>query len=348
MAFHVFLVFYFVILIFMFTFANKNKNRAMNTLRTIGLLLLACTIGTATYAQETKKERTHKTAPYMLVGLQGGATRTFTNPALDRHWAPMGALSFGAYFTPWLGARLQGNGWMWNEDLLDKSSTYKTKEYGGHFDLLLNLTGFFFPNRNNLINVVALGGYGVQYDKFDIAETSHPYPLSLKGDRWTHNWRAGGQIDLSLSRQIGIQLEGGYMLHHDCINEFKVEKWWPYLMAGVSFKFGHPKNRSFNMMSTQLVADAMEDQNAGMGTAQPMVQEEKPVVEEKKPEPKPEVKPEPKPEAPKPVVKAPEKSSRNVFFTLGSAVVTIEQTAAIDQIADWAKQHPEASILLTG
>jgi OOP family OmpA-OmpF porin len=281
-------------------------------------------------------QRNYKPAPYMFVTVQGGATRTFTNSALDRKWAPMGAISVGGYIAPFLGARVQGNGWMWDEDKLDANGTYNNKWYGGNADLLVNLTGIIFPKRNNLLNVVAIAGYGLQYAKFDACPTSHRYPLNERGNRWTHNTRLAGQLDLNIAKHFSVLLEGGYDLEHDHVHNFKVEKWWPYAMLGLSYKFGHPKVRTTAPLTTPVVQEIAEDANANVAPATPVVEEKKPepVVEEKKPEPV--------------VQKVPEKQAENIFFLKGSAAIGNQQATVINSIAQWAKDHPQAIIQLTG
>ena len=306
----------------------------------ITAMALLLTLGAS--AQEQTVKKGYKPASYMFIGVQGGTTRTFTHKDLDRKWTPMGAVSLGAYFTPWLGARAQAKAWKWDEDFLNTNGTYETKQYGGDLDLLLNVTGILFPHRNNLLNVVLLGGVGMEYSKFSASPTSHPYPLNMRGNRWTRNARLGGQLDISLHRMFGIQLEGGYDLMHDHVSNFKHEKWWPYLLGGINFKFGHKKAYKATPLEAPIVQEVVEEQNTDVAPAQPL-------IEEKKPEPKVEPKPEPKPEAkPQPVVKAPEKQTDNVFFAIGRYTVGSEQMKVVEQIAQWAKQHPTATIQLTG
>ena len=157
-------------------------------IKTTILCLLALLSTTAVSGQESKKPRSFKPAPYAFIGLAGGATRTYTSADVDRKWAPMGAVSLGGYVNSWLGARLQANGWQWDEDFNYKDGTYNTKQYGGNADLLVNLTGLLFPSRNNFLNVVVLGGYGLHYAKFDTYQTSHLFPLNTKGNRWIPMW----------------------------------------------------------------------------------------------------------------------------------------------------------------
>lgn len=304
----------------------------------IAALWLLSAVGAGAQTEtKSSKERDYKLTPYMFVSAQGGATRSFTNPELSRKWAPMGALSFGAYFTPYLGARLQGNGWQWKEDLLGASGTYKSTYYGGSLDVLVNLTGILFPKRNNLLNVVLIGGYGMQYAKFDADPTSHPFPLNQKGNRWVHTSRLGGQLDLSLSKTFSFLVEGGYDYVHDQIHGFESSRWWPYVMGGLSVKFGHRKMHTSSPSSMLSMSDMMDNENANSGVAKTSASYQ--------PQPKPEPAP-----APAPVVekKEPAKIEQNLFFRLGRSAVDGSHAAKLYEIAEWAKQHPESTIQLTG
>lgn len=305
----------------------------MTTKRIIAATVLTLALALGLHAQQPAGGRDYKLTPYLFVGVQGGATRTFTHAQLDRQWAPMGAVSVGAYFTPWLGLRLQGNGWTWDQNRRLSDGTYNTKQYGGDADLLLNLSGLLFPSRNNLLGVVLLAGYGMQYAKFAEVPTAHMFPLSDVGNRWMHSGRLGGQLDVNLAKHFGLQLEGGYQYMHDHWHGFKADKWWPYLMAGVSYKFGHRRISRPAAPAPVVETEAMTEQPQAPAVVPT------PVVEQKKPEPRPE---------PAPVAKTPERRTDNVFFLLGSAAIGSQQAATIDQIAQWANAHPTATITLTG
>ena len=303
------------------------------TLLIIAMLLIV----SGMQAQENKKDYS---TSYMFVSLQGGATRSFTNGQLERKWAPMGALSLGGYFAPFLGARIQANGWTWKEDQLDFSDTYRSTYYGGNLDLLLNVSRIFYPKTDVLVDAVLLGGGGVHYARFNTdGPTAHEGLLAMKGNRWTSNVRLGGQLGINVTKSVAVLLEGGYHRVHDHYNTMiKAERWWPYAMVGLSYKLGHhTKQRTTAPASTITMQDVSADQQASTGTANRDVTETKP---------KPKVEEPVKTE--KIVKPAPAKQTESIFFRIGQSAIGSQQAATINQIVQWAKDHPEATIAMTG
>ena len=123
---------------------------------------------------------------------------------------------------------------------------------------------------------------------------------------------------------------------HDHMHGYKMDKWWPYAIVGLNYKFGHKKIYQPAPAPTPVVQEVQEVQQAVVAPA--------PVqAEEKKPEPQPEPQP-----VVAPVVKTPERQTQNVFFRIGRSAIESEQAAVVMQIAQWAKDHPMATIALTG
>ena len=52
-----------------------------------------------------------KLKSYSYVEVQGGGQVTLTDAKMDKLLTPVGAVSFGHYFTPVVGARLHVSGW---------------------------------------------------------------------------------------------------------------------------------------------------------------------------------------------------------------------------------------------
>lgn len=332
---------------FLLIFARKNHNllTAMKYLRFVLAFMMAAFLSNAVEAQEkSAKVRNYKPYPHLFVTVQGGTTRTYTSDAVSRKWVPQGAVSLGGYLTSFLGARIQGNGVMWDEDLV-AGGTYSNKWLGYSADLLVNLTGIFYPNRNNLLNFVAIAGIGQQHAKFGAKPTSHKYPMNMLGDRWMTVGRLAGQLDLSVSKHFDILFEGGYNMVHDHFNNFKVEKWWPYASVGLGFKFGQRKERLVTPGSNAVMSEFGENSSASSALANPSITEER-----SKAKPKPEVKPDTVAAVVEtPVVKAtPTRQRSNVFFRIGRYQVGAAQQQAIQEIVTWAKAHPKAPISLVG
>lgn len=267
-----------------------------------------------------------KDYPHAFVGVQGGVMRSYNGYGVERKWGPMGAINLGYNFTNVFGLRLQANGSTWTAETPD--GDFKSKIGNIDLDMLFNLSNVFFPNQKNFVNVIAVAGA-----PFNIA-IPHAwvdnYARSVDdGDRWNRAWKVGGQLEFNVAKHWGINLEGGTNYVNQKTEGLKDHnRWWPYAMAGVTYKFGFKKAKKVEPA--------------------PIVEEPAPVVKpEPKPEPKPQPKPEPKPE-PKPVVKQPVKITENIFFDLAKAEIKSEQASKVDDIVKWANEHPQASIVLTG
>ena len=111
-------------------------------------------------------------------------------------------------------------------------------------------------------------------------------------------------------------------------------KWWPYAMAGITYKFGFKKAKKVAPAAAPVVAEVVEESKAEVAPAQPKVEEKKPA-------------PQPKKEEPKPVVK-PAKVAENIFFDLAKSDVSDAQNAKIEAIVKFANENPNAKFSLVG
>jgi OOP family OmpA-OmpF porin len=285
-------------------------------------MLFAITVS----AQETKEY------PHAFIGLQGGMMKTYNGQNIDRKWNPMAAISLGYNFTDVFGLRLQANGSSWKATLADDSE-YKSKIGNIDLDMMFNLSNVFFPNQKNFVNVIAIAGVPFELALPHAWIDNYAYATADGGDRWNPAWKVGGMLDFNLSKHWGINLEAGtnYVRQKNGLTTDN-NKWWPYAMAGLTFKFGHKKVKQVAPIVEQPIAEVDETNKTEVAPA-------KPTVVESKPEPKPE---------PKPVVKQPVKITENIFFDLAKSNIKSEQTGKIDQIVKWANENPKATILLTG
>lgn len=278
-------------------------------------------------------ERDYQLYPYAFGSLHGGVLKTYTAPSIDRDFKPMGAVSLGYFFTQVFGTRLQFGASQWNTNIAALNGDYKNKYYDLGLDLMFNFSNLLFPNRNNLVNVIGIAGV-----PFELA-VPHTYVDNYKGSvtdgnkKWKTGWKGGGMIDLNLAKHFSVSLEAGtnYIAKRSDEDVDK-GKWWPYALAGITYKFGHKKVKVAEPEPYVPVTQYVEE------APKPLVKEQP------KPEPKPEPKPVPKPE-PK---KVPAKTTSNIFFPLNNAVVQADQMSKINEIVQWAKDHPEAAIELTG
>ncbi|MBQ6064910.1 MAG: OmpA family protein [Prevotella sp.] len=292
-------------------------------------LLMLAMVAMVNTVSAQEVERDYQLYPYAFGSLQGGVLKTYTAPGIDRDFKPMGAVSLGYFFTQVFGTRLQFGASQWKTNIAALNGDYKNKYYDIGLDLMFNFSNLFFPNRNNLINVIGIAGV-----PFELA-VPHTYVDNYKGSvtegnkKWKKGWKGGGMIDINIAKHFSINLEGGtnYIMKRSD-DDFDKGKWWPYALAGITYKFGHKKVKVAEPEPYVPVPQYVEEAS-------------KPVVKEQpKPEPKPVPKPEPK--------KVPAKTTSNIFFPINNSVIQADQLSKIDEIANWAKSHPEASIELTG
>ena len=233
------------------------------------------------------QERDYQLYPYMFGSLQGGVLKTYTGSGIDRDFKPMGAVSFGAFFTQVFGARAQFGASPWKMDIPGTGTDYKNKYYDIGVDLLFNLSNLVLPDRNNLVNVIAIAGV-----PFSMV-VPHTYIDNYRGSitdhnrKWKMGWKGGGMIDFNISKNFSFNIEAGSnYIRPRQTNSYDKGRWWPYALAGVTFKFGHKK------VKDDFIPPLLREEEP------PVVQEPVRVVEQPKPQPKPEPKPEPKPLAP--------------------------------------------------
>ena len=98
---------------------------------------------------------------FSYVEAQGGVQLTATDAKMDKLLTPTAALSFGHYFSPVVGARLHVNAWESKSGI--GNQYYKWKYITPDLDLMFNLTNLFSKGTNHPLNVIFLGGVGVNY-----------------------------------------------------------------------------------------------------------------------------------------------------------------------------------------
>lgn len=280
-------------------------------------------------AQESDKG---KLKSYSYLEVQGGGQITLTDAKMDKLITPMGAISFGHYFTPVVGARLHVSGWE-SKSGFDNVGYYKYNYITTNADLLLNLTNLVCHKGNGAhpLNVIFVGGIGLTNawsndDANKMAAANHDLnmPLVWDGNRLSHNIRAGLRLETNVTKPFGVALEVAANSLDDRFNSKynNTDDWMITASLGLSYRFGHKY---------------------------------------RKPAPKPapvEVvapKPTPKP-APKPVTrvvkrtvekKVPVELNEVRFYKLREANAEGEK-AQMQRVADFLKSYPEATISVVG
>ncbi len=213
------------------------------------LALAACIVAPASAGEE---DLDYKPFPYMFVGLQGGVQTTLTNYDNSKLFTPTASVSFGAWFTPIIGARLHVNG-IWNkggiedEDLgLDEKYDYKYVTTD--IDLMLNLVTLFGKKNYYPVNLYLIGGIGlnVAWDNDDalaINNSTTLMPFAWEDTKLSHNARVGLQLDWNVCKHMSINLEVDANSLKDRYNSKTCCKddWSLTAQLGLAFKFGYKK-----------------------------------------------------------------------------------------------------------
>ena len=207
----------------------------MNTKKMFFAAALSMLMAGAVQAQEGVKS-------FSFVEAQGGVQLTSTDAKMDKLITPTAALSFGHYFTPVVGARLHVNAWESKSGYNDQF--YKWKYVTPDLDLLLNLSNIFSKKQAHALNVILLGGVGLNYawDNDDLKGLNLPAnatPLAWDKNRLSHNLRAGLRVETNQAKRLGLSLEVNANSLSDRFNSKtnNSDDWMFTAMLGLSFRF---------------------------------------------------------------------------------------------------------------
>ena len=214
---------------------SLNNLEHMNTKKLFFAAAVSMLMAGAVQAQEGVKS-------FSFVEAQGGVQLTSTDAKMDKLITPTAALSFGHYFTPVVGARLHVNAWESKSGYNDQF--YKWKYVTPDLDLLLNLSNIFSKKQVHALNVILLGGVGLNYawDNDDLKGLNLPAnatPLAWDKNRLSHNLRAGLRVETNQAKRLGLSLEVNANSLSDRFNSKtnNSDDWMFTAMLGLSFRF---------------------------------------------------------------------------------------------------------------
>lgn len=288
------------------------------------LLLAAMAVASVcTVSAQDASELDYKPAPYMFIGLQGGAQTTFANYDQVKLITPTASFSFGSFFTPVVGARLHFNG-IWNKSGIKPNFEYDYNYVTTDLDLLLNLCTLFGRKDYYPLNVYLIGGVGLNYawNNDDLLNSNHQLPFAWEDYRLSHNARVGAMLDYNIAKHWSVNLEVSANSLSDRYNSQVNQKddWQLTAQLGLAYKFGFKKKPA--------------------PAPVPVVVEPEP---EPVPEPAPVVKEEPKPV----VVKKPELRTE-IFYAIRETVPVGTEQAKVERLIKFLKDNPQTKVAVTG
>ena len=267
---------------------------------------------------------------FSFVEAQGGLQLTSTNAPMDKLFTPTASLSFGHYFTPVVGARLHVNAWQSKSGFKDLDQYYKWKYVTPDLDLMLNLTNLFSKTTNHGLNVVLLGGVGLNYawDNDELKglnlEASRT-PLAWDKNRLSHNLRAGLRLETNQAKPFGVSLEVNANSLSDRFNSKTndADDWQFTAQLGLVYRFCYKRPEPKYITKMVDVIDYVEVDEPYTYT----VKEKRPVEKMEK-----------------------TKVEKVIFFQIRESDASKAQgtDAAIKETADLMKTSPDAVITVTG
>jgi len=273
---------------------------------------------------------------YTYVEVQGGVQLTSTNAKMDKLLTPTAALSIGHFFTPVVGARLHVNAWQSKSGWESTGLYYKWKYVTPDLDLMLNLSNLFSKSNSHLLNVILLGGVGLNYawgndELKDLKLSPTLTPLAWNDNHLSHNLRAGLRLETNVTKPFGVSLEVNANSLDDRFNSKTNDRddWMFTAMLGLSWRFGH-KYRKPAPAVVPVVQEVVEEQVVEVAPAPVVIEEKK-----KEPEKKAVVKTEPV------------KLHKEIFYKI--RVSENETPSAImKEVADFMKQYKNVKVSAVG
>ena len=224
---------------------NHIKNLCVATLMTL------CLAASAQEGEETLRY------PQLFLGAQAGTQVTFTDYNNWELFTPTASFSFGSFFTPVVGARLNLNG-AWNKGgYIDNEEDfrYKYKYLTTDVDLMVNLVTLLGKKDYYPLNLYLIGGVGFNYawDNDEAFARKDKLILAYDDGRFSHNARIGAQLDCNISKHFSINLELTANTLRDRFNsKFHNKGDWQLVgQLGVTYKFAAKKGEKVKKVKVE-------------------------------------------------------------------------------------------------
>ena len=288
----------------------------------------------ATSAATAQVDTRDQLKSYSFVEAQGGIQLTATDANMSKLITPTAAVSFGHFFTPVVGARLNVNGWKAKAGFSEPEQYYKWNYITPSADLMINLTNLFSSQPQHLLNLMFIGGVGLNYawnndDLKALNLHASRVPLAWDDNRLSHNIRAALRLETDVTKSLGLSLEVAANNTSDRFNSKTndANDWQFTAMIGVSYRFKKTYQKPAPVL-LPVVQEVVEDNSANVVPAVPVI------TEEKKPEPKKTVKS--------------ENLKEEIFYVICKSDPTEAGQSQMQRVADFMKKYKDARVKVVG
>ena len=306
------------------------------------LTVLLLAFSGITFAQQSKTDETVEFRPHWELGVQAGVAHTIGEAGFGQLLSPAAQLSATYRFHHAMGVRFGFGGWQGKGAVnLGVQNVYSFQYLQFNADYILNLANLFggFDHKRVVSPYLFAGvGAALGFNNEQAAAYKEAMQYYWEGNMFTPVGRAGLGLDFRLSECLSLSLEGNANMLSDKFNSKKAENvdWQTGVLVGLSFRFGK------NTRPSQAYADKVAAEAAA---AAALAAAEKAAAEKAAAE---------KAAAEAAAKKAAERAaaiaenSDNVFFKIGSSVITKTELQKVEKLASWLKANPDYSVLVVG
>ncbi|MBQ3753708.1 MAG: OmpA family protein [Prevotella sp.] len=334
----------------------------MKALKTLLIGALAMT-ATAASAQvyEAQDGTKYEFQKYWFFDLEGGAQYTLGEAKFRRLVRPNVQVAIGRQFNPWLGVRLQVNGWQsrgyWDLGLMENGYSahypigYTFNYVAPGLDLMVDLTnliGGYNPTRVFGLKAFLGGGANIGFDNDELNEhldksrhgltlrnnslpntTGHSFEYVWDGTQVLPFGRGGLEASFRLNKCISLLIEGNANILSDKYNSKKTDNadWYFNVLGGLRFNLGNTYTKTL---------------------PPPPAPEPVPVVNTT-PEPDPAII-----ELQRQLKELQEKESkvdplrRDIFFQINKTEIRESEAQKVREIAYYLVKYPNTRVVVTG
>lgn len=317
-------------------------------------IFLACMLMLTAFAASAQENGTTVNVfqPHMYVQLQAGGQYTLGERPFNYLLSPNAQVALGYQFNPVFGLRLDVNAWQ-SKAGIDKIEgrpdvKWKWNYVAPTLDATFNLSNLFFGfNPNRLMNWSVFAGAGVNigFNNDDAFDAYKEWNASFNGlyapQNMDYLWdgtkvRFAGKLGTMLDFRISDAVSAGIELNATVLNDHYNSKdsdnpdWYFNALAGVKINLGKTHTTKFVPAPAPQVVEKVIER----------------VVE--KPAPATSAATSAAGPGAGAVAAKKEPLRREVFFDLCSAVIKGDESAKVQEIADYLKKYPEAKVSLCG
>ena len=338
----------------------------MKKIHVILVTMLLALSSSVAFAQQSKSDETLEFRPHWSIGVQGGAGYTVgeTNN-FGKLLSPAGALNFQWQFHHAFGLRLGIGGWQAKGALvLPEEKIYSYRFAQLNADLMMNLASLFGGfDHKRIFNPYIFAGVGGAYG-YDNSQAAPDQSY------FTYYWdqkfflpiRTGLGFDFRVSDVVTLGLEGNANFYSDHFNSKLGKSFSPdvhfNLLAGVKFNLGkntRPSKAYADKLAAaeaEAAAKAAAEKAAAEKAAREKAAAEKAAAEKAAAERAAAAKAAAEKAAAEKA--AAERAalaaanSKELQFSIGSAVITKKSDAKLVALADFLKANPDFTVNVVG